>query len=448
MLITSFFDKGLAQLSYAILSGDSMVIIDPARNPAPYYQFAHQHHATITAVIETHLHADFISSHYEIRELTGARIYISRYARATFPHTTFDEGDELRIGKIRLKAIHTPGHSPDSICILLQNEAGLDYALFTGDTLLVNDVGRPDLRESDTGTAARTLARQLFTSLHQKIMRLPPSLRIYPGHGPGSLCSKNPGTELESTLGREKQTNPMLQIRDEATFTEALISGQPYIPGYFSRAVTLNRHGARPLEENLRMIPKDVGVAPDLARHKLTVDTRPRSLVHHTRLSGAIHIERSGRFETWLGSVIAPGEAFNLVAEDAAALRDALLRAASIGYETNIQRAIVQPASVYVSRPAPDFSKLLRKPGGLTILDVRSREEHAEEPVFDSAVNIPLPELRERIEEVYTCKPIAVHCASGYRSAIAASLLRRKVFVHVYDFGEAISQFRTRAATA
>jgi hydroxyacylglutathione hydrolase len=450
MLITPFYDKGLSQLSYTILSEDSMVIIDPARNPSPYYQFAHEHNAKIVAVIETHLHADFVSSHREIRDLTGAPIYISEYARAEYPHRPFDEGDEIRVGKIKLSAINTPGHSPDSICILLQNESGLDHALFTGDTLFVGDVGRPDLREEGPSASAATeMAQALFASLHEKILCLPDNTRVYPGHGPGSLCGGNPGAELESTLGKEKQTNPMLRIAEPARFINQLITSaqQTHIPKYFASAVALNRRGASVLEDAIRSIPRMVGYSPNTTRQQLTVDVRSRQMFRISHLPGAVNIERSGNFETWLGSVICPEESFYLIAEDTVGLRDAICRAASIGYEKNIRRAIIYPYASFANPPRFDFRQFVEQPSAAMILDVRSKQESTEEPVFESAINIPLPKLRERMPEITTDKPIVVHCSSGYRSAIAASLLRRYLpKATVYDMGDSIADFKSRTA--
>lgn len=245
MQVKQFEDKNLSHYSYAILSDQEIVLIDPARDPQPYYDFAEQNHAKILAVIETHPHADFVSGHLEISNFTGAAIYVSKLLGAEYPHQTFDDGDAILIGQITLKAINTPGHSPDSISILAFDNNGKEVAVFTGDTLFIGDCGRPDLREKGAITATRTeLAKQMYHSLHKKLRTLPDDVEVYPAHGAGSLCGKGLSEMNHSTIGAEKMSNWCFGIMDEAAFVEKLLEGQPFIPKYFPFSVGINKKGS------------------------------------------------------------------------------------------------------------------------------------------------------------------------------------------------------------
>src|ERR1700743_281739 len=256
MIIQQFYDKGLAHGSYAIIRTGKMVVIDPARDPQPYYDFAAMHDADIASVIETHPHADFVSSHLEIHQTTGATIYCSKLTGAAYPHHSFDDSESIELNGIRLKAINTPGHSPDSICILLEDEAGNDIAIFTGDTLFVGDVGRPDLRENVGNIMAKKeeLARQLYYSTREKIMRLPKKVFFYPAHGAGSLCGKNMSPDLQSTIGRELIENYALQAMIEPEFIQLLTADQPFAPVYFGYDVELNKKGAPAFRDSIDMV--------------------------------------------------------------------------------------------------------------------------------------------------------------------------------------------------
>ena len=226
MEIKQFEDKNLAHYSYAIVSNEEVALIDPSRNPQLYYDFAKQHHAKITTVIETHPHADFVSCHLEINKTTEAKIYVSKLLSAEYTHQTFDDGDVIKLGNIALKALNTPGHSPDSISIVAIDENGKQQAVFTGDTLFIGDCGRPDLRESAVAiTAARQeLAKQMYHSLRNKLMTLPDDVLVYPAHGAGSLCGKGLSAANTSTIGAEKSSNWSLQNMSEEDFVKELLA--------------------------------------------------------------------------------------------------------------------------------------------------------------------------------------------------------------------------------
>src|ERR1700722_9450160 len=275
MIIQQFYDKGLAHASYAIVRTGKMIVIDPARDPQPYYDFADQHNADIAGVIETHPHSDFISSHLEIHQTTGAVIFCSKLTGAEYPHESFDDGDVIRLNDIRLKAINTPGHSPDSICILVEDEDGKERAIFTGDTLFVGDVGRPDLRENVGNITAKKeeLARAMYHSTRDKLMKLPHSVKVYPAHGPGPLCGKNMSPDLESTIARELRENYALQLMAEPEFVKTIIADQPFVPKYFGSDVELNKKGAPGFSDSINPILRLKG-GVTIEKDALVIDTR------------------------------------------------------------------------------------------------------------------------------------------------------------------------------
>ncbi|HEY9259603.1 MBL fold metallo-hydrolase, partial [Chitinophaga sp.] len=311
MDIQQFEDKGLAHYSYAIYSEkvNEVILIDPSRDLTPYLEYAASLHARITGVIETHPHADFISGHLELHH-SGAVIYCSQLVGAAYPHTGFDEGDQIKLGDITLRALNTPGHSPDSICVVLVY-AGEDRAVFTGDTLFIGDCGRPDLRGTAGNiTAGReALARMMYHSLREKLMVLADDVLVYPAHGAGTLCGKSLSEEDISTIAAEKVSNWSLDELTENEFVKELLSQQPFIPKYFSYDVEVNRTGAAPLEASLAKVPVMTG-EPVFDAGILIVDTRPESVFKQGHLPGAVNLQDGTKFETWLGSIVAPGEPF------------------------------------------------------------------------------------------------------------------------------------------
>jgi hydroxyacylglutathione hydrolase len=438
MIIHQFYDKGLAHASYAIIRTGKMIVIDPSRDPQPYYDFATLHEADIIGVIETHPHADFVSSHLEIHQTTAATIYVSKLTGAGYPHESFDDGDVIELDDIKLKAINTPGHSPDSICILLQDEQGHDAAIFTGDTLFVGDVGRPDLREDVGNITAKKeeLASQMYHSTRDKLMHLPKNVIVYPAHGPGSLCGKNMSPDLHSTIGRELRENYALQLMDELQFIKTLTSDQPFVPKYFGYDVELNKNGAPSLQNNINAINKSASITD---KNALIIDTRPKTDFRKGHTKGAINLQNGEKFETWLGSIIGPDEIFYLIASTDAELDVMIRKTAKIGYEGNIKAAVLTPDDSTEKSIELDFSDFQINPKKYTIVDVRNWGEVNDGTFFIDPTVIPLPELRERINEIPTNKPIVVHCAAGYRSAAAASIIAAQIkSVPVYDLGEAI----------
>jgi hydroxyacylglutathione hydrolase len=446
MIIQQFYDKGLAQSSYALIRTGKMIVIDPARNPQPYYDFASLHDADITGVIETHPHADFVSSHLEIHKTTGAIIYVSKLTGAEYPHETFDDGDVIKLNDIRLKAINTPGHSPDSICILAVDEDGNEKALFTGDTLFVGDVGRPDLRENVGNITAKKeeLARQMYHSTRDKLMKLPHNIVVYPAHGPGSLCGKSMSPDLQSTIGRELRENYALQLMDELAFVKTLTTDQPFIPKYFGHDVDMNKKGAPSFKNSIAAVLR-VDSDSLLEKNILVIDTRPKHDFRNGHIKGSINLQDGEKFETWLGSIVNPDEAFYLIAAAESDLKIVINKTAKIGYEQNIKGALLPPVNATEKLPEPDIATFTRHPENYTVIDVRNQNETDNGLIFPHPIIIPLPELRERINEIPTDRPIVVHCAAGYRSAAAASIIAGKItLVPVYDLGEDIIEIADR----
>ncbi|HTD99925.1 MAG TPA: MBL fold metallo-hydrolase [Mucilaginibacter sp.] len=448
MIIHQFYDKGLAHGSYAVIRLGKMVVIDPARDPQPYYDFAAFNNAGIVGVIETHPHADFVSSHLEIHLTTGATIYASKLLGAEYPHESFDDGDVIQLADIKLKAINTPGHSPDSICVLVLDEDGNDKAIFTGDTLFVGDVGRPDLRENAGNITAEKeeLARQMYHSTREKLMTLPHNVVVYPAHGPGSLCGKSMSPDLQSTIGRELRENYALQLMNEFTFVETLTSDQPFMPKYFGYDVELNKKGAEPLAKSVASVPRISRNTP-LQNGVLIVDTRPRQEFKKGHVKCAMNIQDGDKFETWLGSIVGPDEPFYLIAANNDSMDILIKKAAKIGYEKNIKAALLAPNNGTEKLPEIDETDYKFHPDHYTIVDVRNWGEINDGKIFAHAITMPLPELRERLSEIPADKPIVVHCAAGYRSAAATSIIAGKIkTVPVYDLGEAVIEVGSRNA--
>jgi len=442
MKIEQFEDKNLSHYSYAVMSEceGKIVLIDPARDINPYLRYAEMHQAQIIGIIETHPHADFISGHMELHKSTGATIYTSKLVGATYPHQTFDDGDMICFGKIKLKAWNTPGHSPDSISVILEYE-GDDKSVFTGDTLFIGDCGRPDLRENEGRLISKReeLAAQMYISLH-KLAALNDDVWIYPTHGAGTLCGRALSDANRSTIGVEKTNNWSLQDMPEEIFVQILTHDQPFVPKYFSYNVELNKQGADILETSLGNIPP--GPSYEFEKSIRIVDTRPEKQFKQEHLSGSFNIQNGAKFETWLGSIIAPGERFYLIAENQEVLKQLIKRAAKIGYEKFIAGAFVFNGGNEVMGDL-DLDNFKRHIDMYTIIDIRNGNEVNERCLFGKAMVIPLPELRERADEVPSDKPVVVHCAGGYRSAAGSSILQNALGgkVKVFDLGEAVKSF-------
>jgi len=444
MKIKQFEYKPLSHYSYAIISEGKMAIIDPERDPLQYYKYAEKHQAKIVAVFETHPHADFVSAHLQIHKETAATIYTSKKLGADYPHTSFDEGNSFKMGNIYFKAINTPGHSADSITIVA-NE-GKETVLFTGDTLFIGDVGRPDLRENAGNIKSKRmeLAKAMFHSIQTKFTEFPDTSLVYPAHGAGSLCGKNLSSDSSSTLGNERMGNWAFKKQTEEEFVDTLLDSQPFIPHYFGFNVDINKEGAETLNKSIGNVPLKISVE-ELHENLLVIDTRDESTFKKQHLPGSINImavSETSKFETWLGSIVKPNEPFYLVIKGVEVFENLLKRVAKIGYEKQIKAVLTLSKKEMQTSNKLNLDNFKSNPEKYTIVDIRNKSEILEGNIFKNAINIPLHSLRENVGEIATDKPIMVHCAGGYRSTAGSSIIANHLKnVPVIDLSEAIKDF-------
>lgn len=442
-IIKQFEDDGLAHFSYAIYSDGKVILVDPGRNPQQYYDYAKEMNARIVGVIETHPHADFVSSHLEIHQSTGAPIYVSELVNVHYDFVPFDEGDKITLADgVILKALFTPGHSPDGISIVLE-EDGVDIAVFTGDTMFIGDVGRPDLREAAGSIQAQRteLAKMMYHSTREKLMKLDDGVLVYPAHGAGSLCGKSLSKEKVSTIGQEKLNNYALQPMSEEEFVAVLLEDQPFIPKYFPFSVEVNRMGAQAYQSAklaVNQLPQNT--VPREGAY--IIDGRNQAAFKSSHIPDAINIMNGAKFETWLGSLVPPTEAYYLIADSEEALEEMISKTTKIGYEPYIKGAFVYTLSDGETMSEFDRAAFDANPESFTILDIRNRGEVEQKQVFANAINIPLPELMERAKELPTDKPIVVHCGTGYRSAAGSSIVHQMLKgAKIIDMGSSILDY-------
>ena len=446
MKIKQFEYKPLSHYSYAIISEGKMALVDPERDPMQYYAFAEENDAQIVAVFETHPHADFVSSHLQIHEETGAKIYSSKKTGADYPHTTFDDDDTVKMGNIIFTAINTPGHSPDSITI--QATDGISTALFTGDTLFIGDVGRPDLREKAGHLKAKReeLAKMMFNTIQTKFKDLPDHAYVYPAHGAGSLCGKGMSADASSsTLGNERISNWAFKNQTEEQFTEHLLSSQPFIPHYFGYNVAINKDGASNLSKSIGNISLQLSIS-EKKNDILVIDTRDERDFKKNHLPGSINImanSETSKFETWLGSIVKPEEEFYVVVTSVEEANTLLNRIAKIGYEKQVKAVVTLSNDDLKKSSDFNISEFKNNKEAFTIVDIRNESEVEEGKIFESALTIPLHQLRENVSEIPTEKPIVVHCAGGYRSAAGSSILETELKnTTVFDLSDAVTEFQ------
>ncbi len=441
MEIKQFEYKPLAHYSYAIVDNGEMAVIDPERDPMQYYAYAQEHEARITAVIETHPHADFVSSHLQIHKETGAEIYHSKDLGADYRYQPFDEGQHIMIGDIKVSALNTPGHSPDSITIVAEKDG--KTALFTGDTLFIGDVGRPDLREKAGNMTAKRqeLAEMLYDTIQNKFDKLPDGALVYPAHGAGSLCGKNLSSDNSSTLGNERMGNWAFKPQSKEEFVQTLLDSQPFIPSYFGFDVDTNRRGPENLRPAIAKVPLRLNATTD----GLIVDVRDQIEFKKGHLPGSINImavSEDSKFETWLGAIVQPEEPFVLVVDKPWDAEKILGRVAKIGYEQQLKSVLTLDKTALVQSNKLDLSDFKNNPNNYTVVDIRNQSEVAEAKFFENALTIPLNDLRSSLSQIPHNKPIIVHCAGGYRSAAGSSIIESaSENAQVYDLGENINDF-------
>ncbi len=442
MYLKFFYDEDLAQASYLLgcqTTGEA-VVIDPARHIAPYLQAAAREGLRVVGAAETHIHADFVSGSRELAERAGARLYLSneggedwkyRFA-AGYERLMLRDGDHFEIGHIRLDVLHTPGHTPEHLAFLITDRGGgADHpmGIFTGDFVFVGSVGRPDLLEKAAGIADTSIvgARQLFASL-ARFRALPDYLQVWPGHGAGSACGKGLGSIPSSTVGYEKRFNPALAYDDEATFVAMLLDGQPEPPHYFAIMKQVNRDGPPLLRDRrptIELAPEELPA--QLEQGQLVIDTRRQQAFARAHVPGTINIPLPD-LASWAGWIVDYGRPLYLIVGRSQVERASLILAA-IGiddvpgfFDADLVERSALASEAYGEEPAPDLAADILN-DGVVLVDVRNQTEW-DEGRLPRARHIMLGYLREQADQLVTDRPIVVHCRTGHRSAIAASILQ------------------------
>jgi hydroxyacylglutathione hydrolase len=431
MYFEQFYLGCLAHASYMLGSEGEAAVVDPQRDVEIYLKAADQQGLQIRHIFETHLHADFVSGHLELAKRTGAKIYIGAQAGATFPHVALHDGSEVQFGKLRITALETPGHTPEGICLVVTDEEKSrdPWAVLTGDTLFIGDVGRPDLSKTHT---PQQLAGSLYDSLHGKLMKLGDQVLVYPAHGAGSLCGRNMRAERSSTIGTERLTNYALQIKSREEFVHQLTENLPSRPEYFLEDAQINRAGAPALSE-LDVLPPITAAELNglLQQGVFVLDVRPNADFAAAHVPGSVNIALSGQFASWAGAIMGLSAQPVLVADTAEQYEEARLRLARVGIEDPrgfLQGGIAawkQAELPVAAVPQITVQELSRqRSSSMQVLDVRRELEwHAGH--IDGAEWFPLDNFKISAPELDPSAPIAVHCQGGYRSMIACSLLQR-----------------------
>jgi len=432
MFFEQFYLTCLAHASYMIGSGGEAAIIDPQRDVDLYLEAADEQGLKIRHIFETHLHADFVSGHKELAARTGAKIYIGAEAHAGFPHTPLQDGTEVKIGSLRIRALETPGHTPESICLVITDEqkSSEPWGVLTGDTLFIGDFGRPDLSPQHT---PQQLAGLLYDSLHQKLLRLPDPTLVYPAHGAGSLCGRSMRAERSSTIGTERLTNYALQIGSREEFVRQVTANLPARPGYFLQDAEINRSGADAITDRPPLpVLTPAQIQALLDQKANVVDVRPPEQFAAGHIPGSINIALSGQFATWAGTILGLASKPVLVAETDAQIEEANLRLSRVGIE-DIQGYLAggmlawnkagRPLATTAQISPEELQHKLRE-GSVCVLDVR-RDGEWQSGHIAQAENRALDIFPQGLPDVDPVQPLAVHCKSGYRSIIACSLLER-----------------------
>jgi hydroxyacylglutathione hydrolase len=462
MYFEQFYLACLAHASYMIGSEGMAAVVDPQRDVEIYIEEAKRQDLKIAHVIETHLHADFVSGHRELAARTGAKVYVGARAGAKYPHVAVKEGDQIRFGRCVLQFLETSGHALESICVLvtdLDREAE-PWAVLTGDALFIGDVGRPDLSPDHS---PQQLAGMLYESLRSKLLALPDGVEVYPAHGAGSLCGRNISPERRSTIGKERAFNYALQKMNREEFIRLLTAELPDRPGYFQLDAEINRAGAAPLNE----FPALPALSPEqvLGQQEagaVVLDTRPAAQFGAGHVPGSIHVGLSGQYASWAGTLIGLDRPMVLVAEEPERVEESRMRLARVGIEnvvgylkggvlawerdfagphTSTGRAGQLLAQVPQISVLDLYQQLCDQPDSIQVVDVRRPMEweagHIAQAVLKPLNKLALSEGEKAaalLNDLDPAKPIAVHCKSGYRSSIATSLLERAGFRQVMNF--------------
>ena len=445
MYFKQFYLGCLAHASYLMGSDGEAAVVDPQRDVDQYLEEAEAQHLKIKYVIETHLHADFVSGHRELAARTGAEIIFSEKAGATFPHRKVRNGDEITIGKVALRMMETPGHTPESICVLVTDTEVSDQPqkVLTGDTLFVGDVGRPDLA-GGKGFTPEMMAGMMYDSLHEKLLQLDDSVEVYPAHGAGSMCGRNMSKETSSTIGDQKKFNYALQPMSKEDFVAMMTRDIPEAPTYFSQDAEINRGGAALLSD----IPHPPALSPQAVNKlagedHLVLDVRSAADFGAGHVPGSLNIGLGGQFAIWSGSLALMSSSILIVAESEDKVNEAVMRLARVGIESvkgylsggiEAWRAAELEVATVPQVTVAELRQMIDQAEVQQILDVRRPPEYDSGHV-PHALPAPLSDLRERVPSLSLdpAKPTAVICAGGYRSSAATSILQQQGFTKLLN---------------
>lgn len=450
MYVEQLYTGCLAEAAYYIESNGEAAIIDPLRETTPYLELAQKRGAKIKYIFETHFHADFVSGHLDLAKKTGATIVFGPTAQPGYQAYVGKDGELFPIGAVNIKLLHTPGHTMESSTYLLIDEQGKDHAIFTGDTLFIGDVGRPDLAVKSDLTQ-EDLAGILYESLQTKIMPLADEVIIYPGHGAGSQCGKNLSKETVDTLGNQKKANYALQPMTKEQFVIELTTGILPPPAYFPENAKLNRSGYESIDEVMQRNVRALSPAEfelEIEAGSFVLDTRAPDDFEKGYIPGSINVGLNGQYAVWVGTVVPFGARLVLVLE-AGKEEESILRLARVGYDhvagylaggpdawVAAGKHLEEVRSIGAEEIAPELAE------GATIVDVRNPGEF-ESSHIKQAMNVPLADLQQRLAELKPTDRLVLHCAGGYRSMIAASILKKQGYtniINVYGGFNAIRQ--------
>lgn len=441
MIIQQIFTGGLAHSSY-ILGGQKIcAIVDPRRDIGVYLDVSKSFGWQITHILETHLHADFISGHLDLAKTTGAKIYAPKAGNCLFDHIAVAEGDAFYIEDIEIKVLETPGHTPEHVSyIIIDHSRGSEpTAAFTGDTLFVGDAGRPDIFPD----IADDLASQLFHSLHEKLSALPDFCEVYPAHGAGSLCGRAMGAKRTSTIGYEKKYNYALLTKDQEKFVSLFTTDMPEAPDHFSRCSEINRKGPHLVKELPVMAPSNPFSFVEKARNRQTsiLDIRSYDTFGGQHIAGAYHIDATGNFSTYSGWVLPPENDLMIVSTTREQAQEAVIALQRVGLDRTVgylDGGMFEwaksglPADHVNQLSALELHKMMTDGSPMTLVDVRAKTEY-EAGHIEWAINMPVADLRTRFIELDRKKPVVLICSTGIRSSLGASLLKQHGFEDIFN---------------
>ncbi|MFT4204529.1 MAG: MBL fold metallo-hydrolase [Chitinophagaceae bacterium] len=442
MYIEQIYTGCLSEASYYIENDGEAAIIDPMRDTELYLRLAKERNTTIKYIFETHFHADFVSGHIDLAAATSAPIIYGPYAKTAFKATIAQDGQIFPLGNVEIEVLHTPGHTMESSCFLLKNEDQQPYALFTGDTLFIGDVGRPDLAQQGSLYTTTDLAGILYDSLQEKIMTLPDNVLIYPAHGAGSSCGKNLSSETVSTVKEQKETNYALQAKSRGEFITLVTDGLVAPPAYFPINAEINKKGYDKLDDILRkgLTPISVPDFKEMAKNTNTIvlDTRPQSEFTEGFVPGALFIGLDGRFAEWAGSLLPFDRNIVLVTEPGKE-QETIVRLARVGFDKIIGyldggypawKNAGEKSDLIVNIQPDELAMDYHFDENIIVVDVRNEREYGDQHI-KRAVNFPLDKLADPaayLSDVDDSFNLYIHCAGGYRSVIAASLIKKQGF--------------------